>query len=179
VSTLADFIPTLGRALQYITPPGVDPVGFWLIFLILLAVFYTFLGRIFPKRTGSRAIVAICMAFLASLSVWSTTVITKLIPFTAIAAVIAVIILIIASILGLKGPSKWIAVLLVLFVFGMTAYTVVPMIVQNAEKFGIPVSKEFPQLVTLTETDVGIIIVLIILIVAAAWIIFGGKEEGK
>ncbi len=176
MTTLAELIPSLGKALEYITPPGVDPVGFWLIFLILLAVFYTFLGKVFPKRRGSRAIVAICMAFLASLSVWSTTVISKLIPFTAIAAVIAIVILILAGIFGLKGPTKWIAAFLVVFVFGMTAYSVVPIIVENAEQYGLPISEQFPQLISLNQSDVAIIIVLIILIVAAAWIIFG-KEE--
>ncbi|MCW1301205.1 MAG: hypothetical protein QW507_02520 [Candidatus Nanoarchaeia archaeon] len=178
---LADAIPELYEALMKITPPNVDPVVFWLVFLILLAIFYTFLGNIeaFKKKRGARAIVALCLSILASLSIWSTTVISKLVPYTGIAAVLGVIILIIAGIFGLRGPTKWIALGLVLLVFALTAYTVVPTIVANAEKFGIPVTEKFPTLVTIETQDIALIIVLVILIVAAAWVIFGKEEGGK
>jgi len=163
--TIAGVLTSMAEILKALVPAGIEPINFWLIFLVTFAISFIalLLLPIFKNARGIVFIIAIVIAYFVASSAVATIIISKLFPNIGLALMAILGLLLVIAVLSPKSLEKgtsWtplIVIIVIIFIIYMTYTSVVPQL--QAAGY---ISKSTG--VTITDDDVATIIAAIVVI---------------
>ncbi|MCD6547417.1 MAG: hypothetical protein J7K22_02580 [Nanoarchaeota archaeon] len=163
--TIAGVLTSMAEILKALVPAGIEPINFWLIFLVTFAISFIalLLIPIFKNARGIVFIIAIVIAYFVASSAVATIIISKLFPNIGLALMAILGLLLVIAVLSPKSLEKgtsWtplIVIIVITFIIYMTYTSVVPQL--QAAGY---ISKSTG--VTITDDDVATIIAAIVVI---------------
>jgi len=134
MATIHGVLVSLAKMMGGLVPTGVQPIHFWLTFIISFAIIYiiSLLLPIFKDHRGAAFIVAAVTSYFVAGSAFATLIIAKLFPNVGIAIMAILGFMMVVALLSpssLKGGSSWtplIVILAIVFVIWATYSSVAP-----------------------------------------------------
>lgn len=172
MSVVMEFLNTVWGILSSLSPIGIDPLMFWLMFIMFFAVIFLLIQKvhIFEDNRGLAAIVSGVISFFAASSSFTVVTVSRLFPNLTVMIMFLIGLLIIVALVkprkGDESISYGVLVIIASFfvVIWMTYSSMSPMLVEEGY-----ISEDVSSFIT-PDNILGIGIVLFVILIF--WLIF-------
>ncbi|MCD6576227.1 MAG: hypothetical protein J7K73_03645 [Nanoarchaeota archaeon] len=180
--TLSGVVQNLWGMAVGLVPAGVQPIHFWLTFMITLAIVFLLLQfiKIFEDHRGSAFIVAVVISYFVASSAFATIIIAKLFPNVGIALMAILGLMMVIALLSpssISGGTNWsrlIVLIALVFVIWATYSSVAP----ELQAAGV-ISSTGGGGVSISDQDAATIVAALIVIGVVYMIVSPKKDNRK